>query len=55
MATVKKMKEIVPEYKSNNSVYEVLDKENQDESIIEGTLAVLFIRLCATETAKGLL
>jgi FlaA1/EpsC-like NDP-sugar epimerase len=28
MATVKKMKEIVPEYKSNNSVYEVLDKNN---------------------------
>ena len=26
MATVKKMKEIVPEYKSNNSVYETLDK-----------------------------
>ncbi len=26
MATVKKMKEIVPEYKSNNSVYEVLDE-----------------------------
>lgn len=26
MATVKKMKEIVPEYKSNNSEYEVLDK-----------------------------
>lgn len=26
MATVKKMKEIVPEYKSNNSVYENLDK-----------------------------
>lgn len=26
MATVKKMKGIVPEYKSNNSVYEVLDK-----------------------------
>ena len=26
MATVKKMKEIVPEFKSNNSVYEVLDK-----------------------------
>ena len=26
MATVKKMKEIVPEYKSNNSVYEQLDK-----------------------------
>lgn len=26
MATVKKMKEIVPEYKSNNSVYEELDK-----------------------------
>ena len=28
MATVKKMKEIVPEFKSNNSVYEVLDKVN---------------------------
>ena len=28
MAIVKKMKEIVPEYKSNNSVYEVLDGEN---------------------------
>ena len=27
MATVKKMKEIVPEYKSNNSVYEVLDRK----------------------------
>ena len=27
METVKKMKEIVPEYKSNNSVYEVLDKK----------------------------
>ena len=27
MATVNKMKEIVPEYKSNNSVYEVLDKK----------------------------
>jgi len=26
MATVGKMKEIVPEYKSNNSVYEELDK-----------------------------
>ena len=26
MSTVKKMKEIVPEYKSNNSVYEELDK-----------------------------
>ena len=26
MATVKKMKEIVPEYKSNNSIYESLDK-----------------------------
>ena len=26
MVTVKKMKEIVPEYKSNNSVYELLDK-----------------------------
>ena len=29
MATVRKMKQIVPEYKSNNSVYEVLDKEEQ--------------------------
>lgn len=28
MATVKKMKEIVPEYKSNNSVYEALDNDN---------------------------
>ena len=28
MATVRKMKEIVPEYKSNNSVYEVLDGED---------------------------
>ena len=27
MATVKKMKEIVPEYKSNNSVYQQLDKD----------------------------
>lgn len=27
MATVRKMKEIVPEYKSNNSVYEAIDKE----------------------------
>ena len=27
MATVRKMKQIVPEYKSNNSVYEVLDEE----------------------------
>ena len=27
MATVRKMKEMVPEYKSNNSAYEVLDKE----------------------------
>ena len=26
MITVKKMKQIVPEYKSNNSVYEILDK-----------------------------
>jgi FlaA1/EpsC-like NDP-sugar epimerase len=28
MATVKKMKEIVPEYKSNNSIYEKLDSGN---------------------------
>jgi FlaA1/EpsC-like NDP-sugar epimerase len=27
MQTVRKMKEMVPEYKSNNSAYEVLDKE----------------------------
>ena len=27
MATVRKMKEIVPEYKSNNSVYEAIDEE----------------------------
>ena len=30
MDTVRKMKEIVPEYKSNNSVYEVLDKANRE-------------------------
>ena len=30
MATVRKMKMIVPEYKSNNSVYEVLDKELEE-------------------------
>ena len=29
MATVKKMKEIVPEYKSNNSVYEILDESKE--------------------------
>ena len=29
MATVKKMKEIVPEYKSNNSVYEELDQKEE--------------------------
>lgn len=29
METVRKMKQIVPEYKSNNSVYEVLDKEEK--------------------------
>lgn len=32
MATVKKMKEIVPEYKSNNSVYEVLDKKEEKKA-----------------------
>ena len=31
MATVKKMKEIVPEYKSNNSVYESLDAGNSED------------------------
>ena len=31
MATVKKMKEIVPEYKSNNSVYESLDACNSED------------------------
>ena len=30
METVRKMKHIVPEYKSNNSVYEVLDGEGED-------------------------
>lgn len=30
METVRKMKHIVPEYKSNNSVYEVLDGEEED-------------------------
>jgi len=28
MATVKEMKTIVPEYKSNNSIYSKLDSEN---------------------------
>ena len=32
MATVKKMKEIVPEYKSNNSVYELLDKKDDEKA-----------------------
>ena len=32
METVKKMKQLVPEYKSNNSVYEVLDKKEAEES-----------------------
>ena len=30
MATVRKMKQMVPEYKSNNSVYEELDKKNEN-------------------------
>jgi FlaA1/EpsC-like NDP-sugar epimerase len=30
METVRKMKDIVPEYKSNNSIYEELDKETQN-------------------------
>jgi FlaA1/EpsC-like NDP-sugar epimerase len=29
MATVKKMKQIVPEFKSNNSIYEALDEAVQ--------------------------
>jgi len=32
MATVRKMKQIVPEYKSNNSVYEVLDEEREEQT-----------------------
>ncbi|MBQ1819845.1 MAG: polysaccharide biosynthesis protein, partial [Bacteroidales bacterium] len=32
MATVRKMKQIVPEYKSNNSVYEVLDEEQDGQT-----------------------
>ena len=32
MATVKKMKEIVPEYKSNNSVYEALDAKEPEKA-----------------------
>lgn len=31
MKTVRKMKEIVPEYKSNNSVYDVLDKKEEQD------------------------
>ena len=30
MKTVAKMKEIVPEYKSNNSIYEQLDKTEEN-------------------------
>lgn len=40
MATVRKMKLIVPEYKSNNSVYEALDKEleeNRGEDLTQKT------------------
>ena len=33
MATVRKMKIIVPEYKSNNSIYEELDKEDNKEAV----------------------
>ena len=32
MATVRKMKELVPEYKSNNSVYEQIDRELEAEA-----------------------
>lgn len=32
MATVRKMKEIVPEYISNNSVYDILDKQRKETS-----------------------
>jgi len=34
MKTVAKMKQIVPEYKSNNSVYEKLDKKRMLNSIL---------------------
>ena len=34
MNTVRKMKQLVPEYKSNNSVYEVLDKEIDTEGVL---------------------
>ena len=40
MKTVQKMKEIVPEYKSNNSIYEQLDK-NQDETSPQSKLISL--------------
>ena len=33
METVRKMKQIVPEYKSNNSVYEDLDVPQEDEKV----------------------
>ena len=32
METVRKMKQIVPEYKSNNSVYEELDAQPKDDT-----------------------
>jgi len=31
MATVRKMKNIVPEYKSNNSKFEALDEKTEEE------------------------
>ena len=31
MQTVRKMKEIVPEYKSNNSIYSILDKDEKNK------------------------
>jgi FlaA1/EpsC-like NDP-sugar epimerase len=35
MATVRKMKEIVPEFKSNNSKYEEIDKEMREASEVQ--------------------
>ena len=42
MAIVKKMKEIVPEYKSQVSKYEVLDKKSPPNSLMHGRSRALF-------------
>ena len=40
MKTVKKMKEIVPEYKSNNSIYEQLDEKENNTSLQSKVISI---------------